>query len=885
MASRRRAYPQPQFDQQQPQQPQVQPQFQQPIPSQQFVTPDQLANNVANMNINNGNQFQQPIPQQQQQIPQQQQYMAYPSYQQPIDPTPAPYNVLGNQDTSVDFNKLYSTDLLKDLPPPITDLSFPPPPITLPLPNPELMASTDYFRASLNVVPKTSSVYKKSKLPFNLVVRPYTGLTDEEEIFPISEDTSIIRCRRCRAYLNPFVELKNNNSKWRCNMCMLLNDIPKIGEITARGEMNNLHYEFRAPSEYAARPPEALTYVFILDVSQTSIQSGLLATAIQTILDSLDLLPNDEGRANLSFIGVDSQLYYFGIPEDGDTTQDISMMVVGTNATVTQPAADGLVANLLSCRSNIEKLLSKLPSFFQGNINNNFDLAAGLTAGFKLIQSLGGKMTVISGTLPNIGEGKLTSRDESSVAGTPKESQKLLTPNNSFYRSFAVDCNKNQVSVDMFLASSSYQDVATLSQLPKFTSGQTHFYPAWSATSIESITKLTKELSKYISSEIGLEAVLRVRASDAISTKAYYGNFFSRASDLMAFPAFPRDQAYVVELAVEEDIKRPIVYFQAAILHTSVHGGRRVRVFNMALPTSDNVQNVYASADQLSMITLLARKAVDKAFGSSLEASRDLLDKAMIDILNVYKKEINPGNIGSSSPLQLCTNLRMLPLLTQSLMKHIGIRGGKVPSDHRSAALNKLYTMPIDELIQYIYPTIYSLHDMPDDAGLPFVGTAEGEEEEEFHFPPRKVGEIVLPERVNASGISLERYGLYLINNGSEIFLYVGGDAVPQLLNDIFGVEDIFQVPCEKCELPELDNEFNERVRNIIGKIRERDGSISYESMYVIIGPSSVDGSLMKARPEIGSMRMWGLSTLVEDRSSDQMAFKDQLGSMRDKLT
>lgn len=882
MASRRRAYPQPQFEQQ-PQQPQQQQQ-------QQFgSSPDQLATNVAQMNINNNNQQFQQQQQFQQPVAVQQPYnAAYPTYQQQqqqqIDPS-STYNVLGNQETNVEFNKLYSTDLLKDLPPPITDLSFPPPPITLPLQNQELMVSTDYFRSSLNVVPKTSSVYKKSKLPFNLVVRPYTGLTDAEENFPVSDDTSIIRCRRCRAYLNPFVELKNNNSKWRCNMCMLLNDIPKIGEITARGEMNNLHYEFRAPAEYAARPPEALTYVFILDVSQASIQSGLLATAIQTILDSLDSFPNDEGRANLSFIGVDSQLYYFGIPEDEDTTQDISMMVVGTNATVTQPAADGLVANLTSSRNNIEKLLSKLPSFFQNNINNNFDLAAGLKAGFKLIQSLGGKMTIISGTLPNVGEGKLTSRDESSVSGTPKESQKLLTPNNSFYRSFAVDCNKNQVSVDMFLASSSYQDVATLSQLPKFTSGQTHFYPAWSASSIESITKLTKELSKYISSEIGLEAVLRVRASDAISTKAYYGNFFSRASDLMAFPAFPRDQAYVVELAVEEDIKRPIVYFQAAILHTSVHGGRRVRVFNLALPTSDIIQNVYASADQLSMIALLARKAVDKAVGASLEASRDLLDKAMIDILNVYKKEINPGNIGSSSPLQLCTNLRMLPLLTQSLMKHIGIRGGKVPSDHRSAALNKLYTMPIDELIQFIYPTIYSLHDMPDDAGLPYAGNEGEEEEEEYHFPPRKVGEIVLPERVNASGAFLERYGLYLINNGSEIFLYVGGDAVSQLLNDIFGVEDIFQVPCEKCELPELGNEFNERVRNIIGKIREREGSINYESMYVIIGPSSVDGSLMKTRPEIGSMRMWGLSTLVEDRSSDQMAFKDQLGSMRDKLT
>jgi len=38
----------------------------------------------------------------------------------------------------------------------------------------------------------------------------------------------------------------------------------------------------------------------------------------------------------------------------------------------------------------------------------------------------------------------------------------LLQAASPFYKTFAIECSRTQVSVDMFLFSSSYQDVATL---------------------------------------------------------------------------------------------------------------------------------------------------------------------------------------------------------------------------------------------------------------------------------------------------------------------------------------------------------------------------------------------------------------------------------------
>ena len=118
-------------------------------------------------------------------------------------------------------------------------------------------------------------------------------------------------------------------------------------------------------------------------------------------------------------------------------------------------------------------------------------------------------------------------REDKKLLGTSGEG-KLLQTENSFYKSFAVECSKNQVSIDMFLFSAQYQYVASLSNLPRYTGGQTWFYPGWSAARTEDAIKFASEFSSYLSAEIGLEAVLRVRATTGLRMNAFYGNFFKK---------------------------------------------------------------------------------------------------------------------------------------------------------------------------------------------------------------------------------------------------------------------------------------------------------------------------------------------------------------------
>lgn len=773
------------------------------------------------------------------------------------------------------LNHLYTVDLMQQ-PFNVAELEFPPPEIVLP-PNASLTPSThancppQYMRSTLNAVPTTHGLLKKSKLPFALIIQPYTSLHDAEDPIPLVSDTVISRCRRCRSYINPYATFLDHGHRWRCNMCNLTNDVPQAFDWDQaaqknldrwqRPELNYSVVEFIAPQEYMVRPPQPLVYLFLLDVSYGAVQCGLLATAARTILESLDRIPNADKRTRLGFIAVDSSLHYFSVPRD---SSEPSMLVVSDLEEPFLPIPGDLLVPLADCREGIESLLGKLQDMFVNTQNGSSAMGSALQAGHKLISAIGGKIVVLTASLPNLGAGKLESREDKKLLGTSKESQ-LLQTGNSFYKSFAVECSKNQVSVDMFLFSNSYQDVASLSNLPRYTGGQTWFYPGWNASRSEDAIKFAREFSDHLSAEIALEAVMRVRATTGLRMQTFYGNFFNRSSDLCAFPAFPRDQGYVVEVAIDETLGKQFVCMQTAVLHTTCNGERRIRVMTLALPTTQNLADVYASADQVAITTYFSHKAVEKALSGGLEQARDALQAKLTELLITFKKELTSSHVGAATPLSFPANLRGLVVLFLGLMKHVGLRkSAQIPSDLRSAALCLLSTLPAPLLMQYIHPRFYSLHDMPDNCGLPDPTS----------------GEIVLPPGMNLSSERLAPYGCYLIDDSQVQFLWIGPQAVPQLIQDVFGLPSVEHVKVGKTSLPILEgpgSEFNERVRNVISKSRDHSkskhvGSITVPHLYVVRG----DGE--------PALRLWAQTMLIEDRADQSVGLGQFLAQMREKV-
>lgn len=171
-----------------------------------------------------------------------------------------------------------------------------------------------------------------------------------------------------------------------------------------RAELNYGCVEFVAPTEYMVscivdcalkvtiltcfffevRPPQAPAYVFVIDVSYSAIQSGMVATAARTILDSLDRIPNEEKRTRVAFITVDSSLHFYNLNRNVSQPQ---MMVVSDLDDVFLPQPTDLLVNLSESLESIKSLLEKLPDMFKDTVNVHNALGSALRAAYKLVVS------------------------------------------------------------------------------------------------------------------------------------------------------------------------------------------------------------------------------------------------------------------------------------------------------------------------------------------------------------------------------------------------------------------------------------------------------------------------------------------------------------------
>jgi protein transport protein SEC24 len=86
---------------------------------------------------------------------------------------------------------------------------------------------------------------------------------------------------------------------------------------------------------------------------------------------------------------------------------------------------------------------------------------------------------------------------------------------------------------------------------------------------------------------------------------------------------------------------------------------------------TDSLSELYQSADQVAITTLLACKAVERGMSSKLDDARDALTNKCVDILGVYKTHLTAASSGATPNLQISDNLKLLPLLTLGMLKHV----------------------------------------------------------------------------------------------------------------------------------------------------------------------------------------------------------------------
>ena len=88
---------------------------------------------------------------------------------------------------------------------------------------PRQNCSPHVMRSTLTAVPENEKLLKKAKLPFGILLWPFK---DVQQLSIVTTHKEIVRCSRCRTYINPFVTILDQH-RWRCQMCLRSNDIPQ----------------------------------------------------------------------------------------------------------------------------------------------------------------------------------------------------------------------------------------------------------------------------------------------------------------------------------------------------------------------------------------------------------------------------------------------------------------------------------------------------------------------------------------------------------------------------------------------------------------------------------------------------------------------------------
>lgn len=93
-----------------------------------------------------------------------------------------------------------------------------------------------------------------------------------------------------------------------------------------------------------------------------------------------------------------------------------------------------------------------------------------------------------------------------------------------------------------------------------------------------------------------------------------------------------------------------------------------------------------------------------------------------------------------------------------------------------------------------------------------------------------------MPAPLRTSYDKLHPEGVFLLENGLQMFIWVGSNTPSTWLMDVFGVNAPHQLDPVMAELPELDNPASRRVREIITTIRtQRKNHVRVSTL----GPSS----------------------------------------------
>ncbi|CAL8261172.1 unnamed protein product [Arctogadus glacialis] len=670
-------------------------------------------------------------------------------------------------------------------------------------------ASPRFVRCTAYNMPCTADMAKQSQVPLAAVIKPLATLPpDETPPYLVDHgEAGPIRCNRCKAYMCPYMQFIEGGRRFQCGFCSCVSDVPphyfqhldhtgKRVDCYDRPELSLGSYEFLATVDYCKnnKLPQPPAFIFLIDVSYNAVKSGMVNIVCQELKTLLDHLPREnpemDSVVRVGFVTYNKVLHFYNVKASLAQPQ---MLVVSDVADMFVPLLDGFLVNVKESRMVIDSLLDQIPEMFADTRETETVFGPVIQAGLEALKAAdcAGKLFVFHTSLP-IAEapGKLKNREDKKLIGTDKE-KSLFQPQVGFYSTLAKDCVAQGCCVDLFLFPNQYVDVATLGVVPVSTGGSVYKYTYFQAQSDQE--RFLNDLRRNVEKPMGFDAVLRVRTSTGIRATDFFGSFFMSNTTDVELAGLDCDKTVTVEFRHDDKLSEETgALMQCAVLYTSCSGQRRLRVHNMAVNCCSQLADLYRNCETDTIINFFSKYAFRSVLTSPTKTVREGLVNQCAAILACYRK--NCASPSSAGQLILPECMKLLPVYLNCVLKSdVLLPAADVSLDDRAYLRQLLSGMDVSESHVFFYPRLLPLMKLEGDS---------------------------LPLAVRDSEERLSKGGAYLLETGLHLFLWVGANAQQELLLNIFGTPSFGQIDPNLTSLPELDNPFSKRLREIVDAFR-----------------------------------------------------------------
>ncbi|XP_078522947.1 protein transport protein Sec24C-like isoform X2 [Lissotriton helveticus] len=671
-------------------------------------------------------------------------------------------------------------------------------------------ASPRFIRCTTYTIPASAQLAELSHLPLAAVVKPLASLPPTEAPLPLAEGVAggPVQCRVCGAHMSPFMRFVEAGQRFCCAFCSSLSEVPwqyflptdregRRSDHQRRPELCRGSYEFLLPAsqDTDSLPP---AFLFLIDVSQDALQSGLVQMVCEELKARLCTTPRDSGDSKIpptriGIITYNRTVHFYNLSSHLTLPQ---MLVMTDPAHVEVPLREGLIVCPVNSRDMLVSLLDGIPGLFAGTEETEAVFTPAIRAGLEVLKECGcpGKIFMFHSSMLTM-DRKLQLSTTHQSASCKKE-KSVFHPRDTVSEELAEECVNQGCAVDLFLCPQRpCTDMATLGYIPGATGGNLHNYGEFQAE-VDGC-RLLQDFYHAMEKEMGFNAQVKMYTSKGLMVSGIMQPFgiSSQGETRMAYTDC--DQSFMVEFKPSTKLSpEEGVYLQFALYYSDQAGQRRVRVHNINLNCSERLVETFQQSQAEALLCYFSKSAYSAILHTPLKEVRDALVTRITRILACYRQHCATACM-TDGQLVMPQFLKALPVCLNALRKSEVLLPGLLTTvDERAWLRQAVLAMSITDCSIHFYPRILPLHQLQ----------------------PRGT---VLPSAVRCSERALSTSGIYLADNRLALFLWVGPQADPEAIQNLLGVPGFSAVCCGACVLPVLDNPLSAQARGIIERLQK----------------------------------------------------------------